>query len=61
MWKNEDSALWFDDGTVVNVRVENEIWHDDASQNARDDAMAREISKNVHYSIEVGRNPDLVT
>lgn len=53
MWKNEDSSLWFDDGTVVNVRVESEDWQDQAGRGPPVDSEAR---NSVPYSIEVSIN-----
>lgn len=31
MWKTEETDLWFDPGTVVNVRIEQEKWQDKAA------------------------------
>jgi RNA polymerase III subunit Rpc25 len=30
VWKSEEADLWFDPGTVVNIRIEHETWMDRA-------------------------------
>lgn len=54
VWRTEESELWFDLGTVVNVRVESEKWQDQApkapSKSAGSDAVQERA---VPFSIEV--------
>ncbi|KEF63737.1 DNA-directed RNA polymerase III subunit RPC8 [Exophiala aquamarina CBS 119918] len=54
LWRTEESELWFDIGTVVNVRVESEKWQDQApkapTKSAGGDAVQERA---VPFSIEV--------
>lgn len=54
VWKTEESELWFDEGTVVNLRIEAEKWQDQAPQGPTADSEAeKEIERHLPYSIEV--------
>jgi DNA-directed RNA polymerase III subunit RPC8 len=52
VWKTEESELWFDEGTVVNLRIEAEKWHDQAPKGPAD--PEKEGERKVPYAIEVG-------
>ncbi|KAK4943974.1 DNA-directed RNA polymerase III complex subunit Rpc25 [Elasticomyces elasticus] len=54
VWRTEESELWFDEGTVVNLRVEAEKWHDQAPKGPAETAEAgAEAERKVPYAIEV--------
>ena len=54
VWKTEESELWFDIGTVVNVRVEAEKWQDQAPKPPSKTASAEAAPERaVPYAIEV--------
>ena len=56
VWRTEESELWFDEGTVVNLRVEAEKWHDQAPKGPAETAEAgAEAERKVPYAIEVFR------
>ncbi|KAK5022000.1 DNA-directed RNA polymerase III complex subunit Rpc25 [Exophiala sideris] len=53
VWRTEESELWFDEGTVVNLRVEAEKWHDQAPKGPAETAEAgAEAERKVPYAIE---------
>ena len=58
MWKTDDFTLWFDAGTVVNLRIEAENWNDQVPQprkknDGAEDKEEKTIERKVPYSIEV--------
>lgn len=60
VWKTEESELWFDEGTVVNLRVESEKWNDQApaAPTMNKDGEAEVEAGQEHlvpYSIQVWR------
>jgi DNA-directed RNA polymerase subunit E'/Rpb7 len=52
VWRTEESELWFDEGTVVNLRIEAEKWHDQAPKDPN--VADTEGERKVPYAIEVG-------
>ncbi|KAJ9628297.1 DNA-directed RNA polymerase III complex subunit Rpc25 [Knufia peltigerae] len=58
VWRTEESELWFDEGTVVNLRIEAEKWHDQAPKGPNE--VEKEGERKVPYAIEVDQhlNPD---
>ncbi|KAI1617533.1 DNA-directed RNA polymerase III subunit C25 [Exophiala viscosa] len=53
VWRTGESELWFDQGTVVNLRVEAEKWHDQAPKGPAETAEAgNEGERKVPYAIE---------
>ena len=54
VWKSEEADLWFDPGTVVNVRIEQEHWQDQApgARTASGD-VTLESQPHVPYSLTV--------
>ncbi|KIW56475.1 DNA-directed RNA polymerase [Exophiala xenobiotica] len=50
VWKTEESELWFDEGTVVNLRIEAEKWHDQAPKGPAD--AEKDGERKVPYAIE---------
>ncbi len=56
VWKSEEADVWFDPGTVVNIRIEQEHWQDRApgAQAVNGDA-ALDSQPHVPYSLTVRR------
>jgi len=53
VWRTEESELWFDEGTVVNLRIEAEKWVDLAAKGPNMNGEAElEQQRPVPYSIE---------
>ncbi|EXJ78199.1 hypothetical protein A1O3_09360 [Capronia epimyces CBS 606.96] len=53
VWKTDESELWFDQGTVVNMRVEAEKWHDQAPKGPSANGEAdKQTERQVPYAVE---------
>lgn len=56
VWKSDEADLWFDPGTVVNIRVEQEKWQDKASGTyaADGDSSAKSAAYSLTASMAEG-------
>ena len=54
VWKSEEADVWFDPGTVVNIRIEQEHWQDRApgARSVNEDAVL-DSQPHVPYSLTV--------
>ncbi|KIX01646.1 DNA-directed RNA polymerase [Rhinocladiella mackenziei CBS 650.93] len=53
VWRTEESELWFDEGTIVNLRIEAEKWQDQGPKGPITDSETEtENECQVPYSIE---------
>ena len=56
VWKSEEATVWFDPGTVVNIRIEQEDWQDRApGARAVNGDVIVDSQPHVPYSLTVGR------